>query len=452
MNSKIKNTLELSVSELSLSIKNLIEDNFGYVRVKGEIGRVSMPASGHIYLDLKDKESVISGIIWKGSASGFEIKPEEGLEVICTGKVTTYKGQSKYQIIIDNIEPAGLGALMALLEKRKKTLADEGLFSKEFKKNIPFLPNVIGVVTSPSGSVIRDIIHRINDRFPSHIIVWPVRVQGETCPDEVADAIDGFHLLEQSGIPSPDLIIVARGGGSVEDLWGFNDEKVVRSVFKSKIPIISAIGHETDNTLIDLVADLRAPTPTAAAEKSVPVKNDLIDAIDDLESRFKNSILRSFQYKKIQSKKILKSFPEITNILKNPFQKIDNLSSRLIFSLKSCVNIFDEKFLSISKTLRLSLLSDKFSRLDEKVSSNYKSFETKFSYYLKNFKNRLNLSSSILNALSHEKVLKRGFAMVKDDNFSLIRSSKNVKNNQSLNIQFSNNDLLIVKANLKNKD
>ena len=452
MNSKIKNTLELSVSELSLSIKNLIEDNFGYVRVKGEIGRVSMPASGHIYLDLKDKESVISGIIWKGSASGFEIKPEEGLEVICTGKVTTYKGQSKYQIIIDNIEPAGLGALMALLEKRKKTLADEGLFSKEFKKNIPFLPNVIGVVTSPSGSVIRDIIHRINDRFPSRIIVWPVRVQGETCPDEVADAIDGFHLLEQSGIPNPDLIIVARGGGSVEDLWGFNDEKVVRSVFRSKIPIISAIGHETDNTLIDLVADLRAPTPTAAAEKSVPVKNDLIDAIDDLESRFKNSILRNFQYKKTQSKKILKSFPEITNILENPFQKIDNLSSRLIFSLKSSINIFDEKFLSISKTLRLSLLSDKFSRLDEKVSSNYKSFEAKFSYYLKNFKNRLNLSSGILNALSHEKVLKRGFAMVKDDNFSLIRSSKDVKNNQSLNIQFSNNDLLIVKANLKNKD
>ena len=452
MNSNIKNTLELSVSELSVSIKNLIEDNFGYVRVKGEIGRVSMPASGHIYLDLKDKESVISGIIWKGSASGIEIKPEEGLEVICTGKVTTYKGQSKYQIIIDNIEPAGLGALMALLEKRKKTLSDEGLFSKEFKKNIPFLPNVIGVVTSPSGSVIRDIIHRINDRFPSHIIVWPVRVQGETCPDEVVDAIDGFHLLEQSGIPNPDLIIVARGGGSVEDLWGFNDEKVVRSVFRSNIPIISAIGHETDNTLIDLVADLRAPTPTAAAEKSVPVKNDLIDAIDDLESRFKNSILRNFQYKKTQSKKILKSFPEITNILKNPFQKIDNLSSRLIFSLKSSVNIFDEKYFRISKILRLSLLNDKLIRLDERASSNYKSLGTKFRYYLKNFKNRLNLSSSILSALSHEKVLKRGFAIIKDDNFSLIRSSKDVKNNQSLSIQFSNNDVLIAKASLENKD
>ena len=452
MNSTIKNTLELSVSELSVSIKNLIEDNFGYVRVKGEIGRVSNPTSGHVYFDLKDKDSVISGIVWKGNTSALKVKPEEGLEVVCTGKVTTYKGQSKYQIIVENIEPAGLGALMALLEKRKKTLSDEGLFSKEFKKNIPFLPNIIGVVTSPSGSVIRDIIHRINDRFPTQIIVWPVRVQGETCPDEVADAIDGFHLLEQSGIPNPDLIIVARGGGSVEDLWGFNDEKVVRSVFRSKIPVISAIGHETDNTLIDLVADLRAPTPTAAAEKSVPVKNDLIDVIDDLESRFKNSILRSIQYRETQSKKIFKSFPEITNILKNPFQKIDNLSSRLIFSLKSSVNIFDEKYFRISKILRLSLLNDKLIRLDERASSNYKSLGTKFRYYLKNFKNRLNLSSSILSALSHEKVLKRGFAIIKDDNFSLIRSSKDVKNNQSLSIQFSNNDVLIAKASLENKD
>ena len=452
MNSTIKNTLELSVSELSVSIKNLIEDNFGYVRVKGEIGRVSNPTSGHVYFDLKDKDSVISGIVWKGNASALEVKPEEGLEVVCTGKVTTYKGQSKYQIIVDNIEPAGLGALMALLEKRKKILSDEGLFLDDFKKNIPFLPNVIGVVTSPSGSVIRDIIHRINDRFPTQIIVWPVRVQGETCPDEVADAIDGFHLLEQSGIPNPDLIIVARGGGSIEDLWGFNDEKVVRSVFRSKIPIISAIGHETDNTLIDLVADLRAPTPSAAAEKSVPVKNDLIDVIGDLESRFKNSILRSIQYRESQSKKIFKSFPEISNILKNPFQKIDTLSSRLIFSLKSSVNIFDEKYLSISKTLKLSFLNDKLIRLDEKASSNYKSLGTKFNYYLKNFKNRLNLSSGILSALSHEKVLKRGFAIVKDDNSSLIRSSKGVKNNQTLNIQFSNSDVLIAKANLKNKD
>ena len=452
MNSTIKNTLELSVSELSFSIKNLIEDNFGYVRVKGEISRVSNPASGHVYFDLKDKDSVISGIVWKGNASSLEIQPEEGLEVICTGKVTTYKGQSKYQIIIDNIEPAGLGALMALLEKRKKALSAEGLFSNEFKQNIPFLPNIIGVVTSPSGSVIRDIIHRINDRFPCQIIVWPVRVQGETCPDEVADAIDGFHLLEQSGISNPDLIIVARGGGSVEDLWGFNDEKVVRSVFRSKIPIISAIGHETDNTLIDLVADLRAPTPTAAAEKSVPVKNDLIEVINELESRYENSILRSIQYIETQSKKIFKSFPAIANILKNPFQKTESLASRLTFSLKSSVNIFDEKYLRVSKIFKLSLLTDKLIRLDEKASLNYKSLGTKFGYFLKNFNNRLNLSSGILGALSHEKVLKRGFAIVKDDDFSLIRSSKDIKNNQSLNIQFSNDDILIAKANLKNKE
>ena len=274
MNSTIKNTLELSVSELSDSIKSLIEENFGYIRVRGEIGRVSIPASGHIYFDLKDNDSVISGIIWKGNSKNLEIQPEEGLEVICTGKVTTYKGQSKYQIIVDKVQPAGLGALMALLEKRKKLLADEGLFSENLKKDIPYLPKTIGVITSPTGSVIRDIIHRISERFPVHIIVWPVRVQGETCPDEVVDALNGFDLINQSGLPSPDLIIVARGGGSVEDLWGFNDEKVVRAVSRSKIPIISAIGHETDTTLIDLASDLRAPTPTAAAEKAVPVRID----------------------------------------------------------------------------------------------------------------------------------------------------------------------------------
>ena len=258
--------------------------------------------------------------------------------------------------------------------------------------------------------------------------------------------------MEQSGIQNPDLIIVARGGGSIEDLWGFNDEKVVRSVFRSKIPIISAIGHETDNTLIDLVSDLRAPTPTAAAEKSVPVKRELIDVTDDLENRLKNSILRNIEYKKTNSEKTFKSFPDISNIFKSPIQRIDSLSSRLGFSLKSSVNIFDERFFSISKSLRLNLISDRFISLIEKISSNYKSLESNYSYYLNNFKNRLNLSSGVLNALSHEKVLKRGFAIIKDSNFSLIRSSKDVKNKQSLNIQFKDNDFLTVKANLKNKE
>lgn len=449
MNSTIKNTLELSVSELSDSIKNLIEENFGYIRVRGEIGRVSIPASGHIYFDLKDTDSVISGIIWKGNSKNLQIQPEEGLEVICTGKVTTYKGQSKYQIIVDKVQPAGLGALMALLEKRKKILADEGLFSENLKKDIPYLPRVIGVITSPTGSVIRDIIHRIRDRFPVHIIVWPVRVQGETCPNEVVEALNGFDLINQSGIPSPDVIIVARGGGSIEDLWGFNDEKVVRAVSRSKIPVISAIGHETDTTLIDLVSDLRAPTPTAAAEKAVPVRIDLINNINDLNTRLKNSILRNIKDKEYQSNKVFKSFPKINNILKTPTQKLDNLSLRHIFSLKSSINIIDEKFLNISKSLKFSLLNKRVNFAEDRFIISIKSLETNIRYYLKTIKSRLNLSSGVLSALNHEKVLRRGFAIVMNKNSKLVRTSKGLKNNENLNIKLSNNDILNVKTNLK---
>ena len=449
MNSTIKNTLELSVSELSNSIKNLIEENFGYIRVRGEIGRVSIPASGHIYFDLKDTDSVISGIIWKGNSKNLQIQPEEGLEVICTGKVTTYKGQSKYQIIVDKVQPAGLGALMALLEKRKKILADEGLFSENLKKDIPYLPRVIGVITSPTGSVIRDIIHRIRDRFPVHIIVWPVRVQGETCPNEVVEALNGFDLINQSGIPSPDVIIVARGGGSIEDLWGFNDEKVVRAVSRSKIPVISAIGHETDTTLIDLVSDLRAPTPTAAAEKAVPVRIDLINNINDLNTRLKNSILRNIKDKEYQSNKVFKSFPKINNILKTPTQKLDNLSLRHIFSLKSSINIIDEKFLNISKSLKFSLLNKRVNFAEDRFIISIKSLETNIRYYLKTIKSRLNLSSGVLSALNHEKVLRRGFAIVMNKNSKLVRTSKGLKNNENLNIKLSNNDILNVKTNLK---
>ena len=338
MNSTIKNTLELSVSELSESIKGLIENNFEYVRVRGEIGRVSKPASGHIYFDLKDSDSVISGIIWKGNALKLDIRPEEGLEVICTGKVTTYKGQSKYQIIVDKVEAAGIGALMALLEKRKKILEAEGLFSDRYKKAIPYLPKTIGVITSPSGAVIRDIIHRLEERFPLHVIVWPVRVQGETCPEEVVDAIEGFHLVDQSNISRPDVIIIARGGGSLEDLWGFNDESVARAVFNSKIPIISAIGHETDNTLIDLVSDLRAPTPTAAAEKAVPVKEHLLEGLRDNKVRLKSSILRKIREKNERNKIINMAFPSILKIIQYPQQRVENISLRISLSLKSKIS------------------------------------------------------------------------------------------------------------------
>ena len=270
------NVVEFSVSEISSALKRTLEDTFGHVRVRGELGRVSRPASGHVYLDLKDDRAVLSGVIWKGTASRMRIQPEQGLEVVATGRITTFAGQSKYQIVIDSLEPAGAGALMALLEERRKKLSAEGLFDEDRKRELPYLPAVIGVVTSPTGAVIRDILHRLSDRFPRHVLVWPVRVQGETSAREVANGIRGFNGFDAGGeLPRPDLIIVARGGGSLEDLWGFNEEEVVRAAADSTIPLVSAVGHETDWTLLDYAADWRAPTPTAAAERAVPVRSEL---------------------------------------------------------------------------------------------------------------------------------------------------------------------------------
>ena len=270
------NTPEFSVSELSGAVKRMIEGEFGFVRVRGELGRVSIPRSGHVYLDLKDDSAVISGVIWKGKAAQLSTHPEEGMEVVATGRMTTFPGQSKYQMIVEDIRPAGVGALMAMLEKRRKALAAEGLFDPARKKPLPYLPEVIGVITSPSGAVIRDILHRLRDRFPTHVLIWPVAVQGAASAGEVAAGIRGFNALPPDGpIPRPDLIIVARGGGSLEDLWGFNEEVVVRAAADSAIPLISAVGHETDTTLIDFAADRRAPTPTAAAEMAVPVRREL---------------------------------------------------------------------------------------------------------------------------------------------------------------------------------
>lgn len=270
------NAHEFTVSELSGALKRSIEDQFGRVRVRGEVGRVSRPSSGHLYFDLKDDRSILAAVTWKGQAAKLAQRPEEGMEVVATGRMTTFPGQSKYQMIVDQVEPAGAGALMAMLEKRRQALAAEGLFDTDRKRALPFLPRVIGVVTSPSGAVIRDILHRLRDRFPVHVVIWPVAVQGQACGPQVAAAIAGFNALDPDGaVPRPDLLIVARGGGSLEDLWGFNDETVVRATAASVIPLISAVGHETDTTLIDFASDMRAPTPTAAAEMAVPVRTDL---------------------------------------------------------------------------------------------------------------------------------------------------------------------------------
>ena len=284
-----------SVSEFSHVIKKLVETNFSYVRIRGEISRPSFPGSGHVYFTLKDTEGTIAAIIWKYTLPRLSLKPEEGMEVICTGKVTTFAGQSKYQIIVESMEVAGEGALLKMLEDRRKKLLQEGLFNQEYKKPIPYLPEKIGVITSPSGAVIKDILHRLSDRFPSHVYLWPVAVQGEGSAQQISNAIDKFNqLTNETTIKKPDLLIVARGGGSLEDLWSFNEEIVVRSVFNSSIPVISAVGHETDTTLIDFVSDLRAPTPTAAAEKAVPVRDELIARVDELNLRLKTSFNNKF--------------------------------------------------------------------------------------------------------------------------------------------------------------
>ena len=330
------NAPPMTVGELSGAIKRTVEGAFGHVRVRGEIGRVSMPRSGHVYLDLKDERAVISGVIWKGVAGRLSTRPEEGLEVIATGRLTTFPGQSKYQIVIEDIRPAGAGALMAQLEARRRAFAAEGLFDEARKRRLPFLPEVIGVVTSPSGAVIRDILHRLRDRFPRHVLVWPVRVQGQGSAAEVAAAIRGFDALAAGGaIPRPDLLIVARGGGSLEDLWGFNDEEVVRAAASCAIPLISAVGHETDTTLLDHAADLRAPTPTAAAEAAVPVRAELIGALGTLEARLRRAAGEAIRRRGQRLADLARGLPRPAQILEAPGQRLDVAAARLPGALRA---------------------------------------------------------------------------------------------------------------------
>ena len=332
------NSPEFSVTELSGAIKRVIEGEFSHVRIKGEVGRVSRPRSGHIYLDLKDDKSVINGVIWKGVAGRLQTQPEEGMEVVATGRVTTFGGQSKYQIVIEDIKPAGMGALMALLEKRKTMLSAEGLFEESRKRALPYLPDVIGVVTSPSGAVIRDILHRLRDRFPRKVLIWPVAVQGAKCAPEVVRAIEGFNALQVGGaMPRPDLLIVARGGGSVEDLWGFNEESVARAAAASNIPLISAVGHETDTTLIDFVSDKRAPTPTAAAELAVPVRIELMAWLDRQSARMTTSLSGGLQRRSQRLLDLSRALPRLETLLDGPRQRLDTTGARLGPALMSGV-------------------------------------------------------------------------------------------------------------------
>ncbi|MBO9624535.1 MAG: exodeoxyribonuclease VII large subunit [Sphingomonas sp.] len=354
------NAPEMSVSELSMRLKRVVEGEFGRVRIRGEISGWKRAASGHAYLCLKDADAVIDGVMWRAAASAIPFAAQDGIEVIATGKLTTYPGRSKYQVVIDRMELAGEGALMALFEKLKARLAGEGLFAPERKKRLPFMPRVIGVVTSPTGAVIRDILHRLEDRFPSHVLLWPVKVQGEGAAAEVAAAVRGFDAIQPGGpVPRPDLLIVARGGGSIEDLWAFNEEVVVRAVADCSIPVISAVGHETDTSLCDFAADLRAPTPTAAAEMAVPVLADVRHTLATLVHRTERCVRRYHERAGERLAALVRVLPRRDALLGPQRQRMDDLGARLDRALERRVTVARSQLDRSAGALRPAMLDQR---------------------------------------------------------------------------------------------
>jgi exodeoxyribonuclease VII large subunit len=429
---------EYSVTEISHKLKKTLEETFGHVRVRGELsGYRGAHSSGHCYFSIKDEGAKLDAVIWRGNFSKLRARMQEGLEVIATGKITSYPGKSNYQIVIENIEPAGVGALMALLEERKRKLAAEGLFDESRKKVLPYLPKLIGVVTSPTGAVIRDILHRLTDRFPRNVLVWPVRVQGETSAAEVAAAIRGFNAMENP----PDLLIVARGGGSLEDLLGFSEEIVVRAVAESKIPIISAVGHETDTTLIDLVADHRAPTPTAAAERAVPVRADLLLELASLNARQTRGISRYFDERRTRLRAATRALPKPDEILALVRQRFDSIATRLPPSLKANVQRHRLELVKVSgkltlqpiihsQNLRRKSLQDLSLRRLRAMSQRVQSLKDKLSYEAKLFA-----------SLNYKSVLARGYAVVLDTKGQPVKVAASVTAGQNLKIRFADDTL-----------
>lgn len=363
------NAAALSVSEISAALKRVVEDRFGFVRIRGELSGVKRAASGHLYLSLKDENARIDGIMWRGNAQRLGFNPEDGIEVVVTGKLTTYPGRSNYQVVIDRMEIAGEGALLALLAKTKARLEAEGLFDPARKRRLPFLPRVIGVVTSPTGAVIRDILHRLADRFPVQVLVWPVLVQGQGAAEQVAGAVRGFGRLEAGGaIPRPDLVIVARGGGSIEDLWCFNEEAVVRAVAECTIPVISAVGHETDTTLVDFAADLRAPTPTAAAEIAVPVREELAQQLAELALRQRRAVNRPLQLGRERLQARADRLPRPQALFSPHGQRLDQGAERLRRGLVDRTHLARNSFQRIDSRLSLPLLSARLDRAQERLA------------------------------------------------------------------------------------
>ena len=482
------NLPELTVSELSSSIKRTLEGAYSYVRLRGEIsGFRGAHSSGHCYFSLKDERAKIEAVIWRSAMPSLRIKPAEGLEVIATGRVTSYPGSSKYQIVIDALEPAGIGALMALLEERKKKLAAEGLFDEARKKALPFLPRVIGIVTSPTGAVIRDMLAGFTERFPARVLLWPVRVQGETCAAEVAAAIRGFNALRPEGaIPKPDVLIVARGGGSLEDLWGFNEEIVARAAAASAIPLISAVGHETDWTLIDLVADARAPTPTKAAEWVVPRYSELVERIGDFSIRLTGATRRALEAMRRHLLAATRGLPRRQDLIALPRQHYDAVERRLGRALLANARAHSLRLARTATRLsprllqaRVSRARDRLDLLDRRKSGSLARLTAPHRTRLERIAGRLRpqalgervarsaaqvgvlavrarnatlggltqrrrsleAGAKLLTSLSYQGVLQRGYALVRDERGRSVRSVAGVMAGQRLDIELADGHL-----------
>ena len=424
----------------------MVEDRFGHVRLRGELSGVKRAASGHLYCCLKDDGAVIDGVMWRGGAQRLGFVAEDGIEVVATGRLTTYPGRSKYQIVIDRMEIAGEGALLALLEKTRARLAAEGLFAPERKRPLPFLPRVIGVVTSPTGAVIRDILHRLADRFPSHVLVWPVLVQGQGAARQVADAVRGFCGMDADGpIPRPDLLIVARGGGSIEDLWAFNEEEVVRAIAGSTIPVISAVGHETDTTLADFAADMRAPTPTAAAEMAVPVLRDLANGLADLGLRQRRCALRPVELGRERLEARARHLPRPEALIAQPAQRLDDLGERLRRGLADRAALARQQLQADPARLSAPLLRARFAEARQRLATT-RLAPVLVQRPLADRRERLAALERLAEQLHPERPLARGYAMVLDHAGRAVMTAPAARAESGLVLRFRDGEVAVTPA------
>jgi exodeoxyribonuclease VII large subunit len=433
------NIVEYTVSELSQALRRWIEDEFAYVRVRGEVSGFKRHGSGHCYFALKDTDAVLDAVCWRMTAIRLAIRPEDGMEVICTGRLTTFPGRSKYQLVVDSIELAGIGALLKLLEERRQRLAAEGLFAAERKKPLPFLPGVIGVVTSPTGAVIRDILHRLADRFPRRVLIWPVAVQGEGAATQVASAIEGFNRLTRDGAaPRPDLIIVARGGGSLEDLMAFNEEIVVRAAASSAIPLISAVGHETDTTLIDHASDRRAPTPTAAAEIAVPVQLDLLADLAGKSARLSGGLSRLFSERRLRLAGLARGLPLPQDLIGNAAQRLDDRAERLRLGAEQHLRAARHRLDLAAVRLRPDVLTADLARAGDRLAETGARLLAATAREIAakrdgidNFAGRLASHSE-----RHESLLARGYVVVRDGAARVLTEAAAIKPGEGLELEF----------------